>query len=219
MGEVATIQSYSIQDVSNPERVMNLANTIKEYATENNLVETIKSKAYPMVEAWQYAGSLVGLFPMVVEVENISTETEIKYRAIVEVIERATGNVVGRGWAICSNKESRKKYFEEYAVCSMAQTRATGKAFRLLIGWIFKAAGYQPTPAEEMEEYNKTEEIQKAGRIMQEYKVFALRALSGCETANDVKELAEIGVLLKEDAEFIDKTRAIYKNLIHAGRE
>lgn len=216
--ELAQTQAYSIQDVSNPEKVLNLANVIKEYATQNGLVENIKGKPYPMVEAWQYAGSLVGLFPVVVEVENVSTETEMKYKSIVEVIERATGKVVGRGWAICSNKESKKKYFEEYAICSMAQTRATGKAFRLLIGWIFKAAGYEPTPAEEMEEFDKTDQSAKANVVIAEYKLFALRALSACDTATDVKELSEIATMFHKDAEFIDKTRDIYKNLINAGK-
>src|SRR5688572_13498615 len=32
----------------------------------------------------------------------------------------------------------------------MAQTRATGKAFRMSIGWIMKLAGYEPTPSEEV---------------------------------------------------------------------
>jgi hypothetical protein len=33
----------------------------------------------------------------------------------------------------------------------MAQTRATGKAFRNLISWLMKAAGFEATPAEEMD--------------------------------------------------------------------
>lgn len=36
---------------------------------------------------------------------------------------------------------------------SMAQTRATGKAFRNVLAWAIRAAGYEPTPAEEMD-YN-----------------------------------------------------------------
>ena len=39
---------------------------------------------------------------------------------------------------------------DEYAILSMAQTRAIGKAFRNLIGWVIKMAGYESTPAEEM---------------------------------------------------------------------
>ena len=36
---------------------------------------------------------------------------------------------------------------------SMAQTRAIGKAYRNCLAWIIRAAGYEPTPAEEMD-YN-----------------------------------------------------------------
>ena len=58
---------------------------------------------------------------------------------------------MSKGVAICSNKEANKRQWDEYAICSMAQTRATGKAFRNLLSWIMKAAGFEATPAEEMD--------------------------------------------------------------------
>ena len=33
----------------------------------------------------------------------------------------------------------------------MAQTRAEGKAFRMILAWLMKAAGFEATPAEEMD--------------------------------------------------------------------
>ena len=33
----------------------------------------------------------------------------------------------------------------------MAQTRATGKAFRIPLGWLMKASGFEATPSEEMD--------------------------------------------------------------------
>ena len=36
----------------------------------------------------------------------------------------------------------------------MAQTRAIGKAYRNLIGWVMKMAGYEATPKEEMVKVN-----------------------------------------------------------------
>src|SRR6185369_14512327 len=44
-----------------------------------------------------------------------------------------------------------KRRFDEYAIASMAQTRAIGKGFRNLLGWLMKAAGVEATPAEEMD--------------------------------------------------------------------
>jgi hypothetical protein len=58
---------------------------------------------------------------------------------------------VSVGIAICSNKEGSKKFFDEYAILSMAQTRAVGKAFRNQLAWLMKAAGFEATPAEEMD--------------------------------------------------------------------
>ena len=57
---------------------------------------------------------------------------------------------MGAGFAVCSNKESGKKFYQEFAIMSMAQTRAIGKAYRNCLAWIIRAAGYEPTPAEEM---------------------------------------------------------------------
>ena len=83
------------------------------------------------------------------KVENLSEGKEYKYRAEVTLRDKEN-NVVGSGIAICTNKEPGKGNFDEYAVASMAQTRAVGKAFRLKIGWLLKIAGYETTPAEEM---------------------------------------------------------------------
>ena len=49
------------------------------------------------------------------------------------------------GFAICTNKEKRQTAFDEYAVASMAQTRAVGKAYRIYLGWIMKMAGFEST--------------------------------------------------------------------------
>jgi hypothetical protein len=59
--------------------------------------------------------------------------------------------------AICSNKEMSKKGFDEYAIASMAQTRAIGKAYRNKMAFIMKMAGYEATPAEEVPAQEATE--------------------------------------------------------------
>jgi hypothetical protein len=75
----------------------------------------------------------------------------VKYQSKVSLLNLRDGQIVGGGFAVCSNKEQGKKFFQEYAIASMAQTRAIGKAYRNLLAWIIRAAGYEPTPAEEME--------------------------------------------------------------------
>lgn len=78
---------------------------------------------------------------------------EYKYRCKARLVNIVTGKEMGNGVALCSNEEGKKAAFDEYAVLSMSQTRAIAKAYRNLIGFVMTAAGYESTPAEEMEEF------------------------------------------------------------------
>jgi hypothetical protein len=89
--------------------------------------------------------------PIITDTKDLSNETTIKYMATCEVRNINTGLVVATGIALCSNAEKTKRYFDEYAILSMAQTRAIGKAYRNLLAWLMKAAGFEATPAEEMD--------------------------------------------------------------------
>lgn len=216
------IVQHNFDQVLNPGVAAEIANTIKGYAVSQGLVSTIKGKKYPNVEAWQYAGLLMGLFPKVREVKNLSTEREFKYWAVVDIIEKSTGNIVSTGFGICSNKENTKKHFDEYAICSMAQTRATGKAFRLLVGWMFKLADLESTPSEEMEEENPNRETQgpSVKVIMKEYKEFAIEAIKCCVNAIDVRDLAQLAPTFMKhypDAKVIDICREQFEELSKIG--
>lgn len=126
-----------------------MAVVLKDYIVKNKLYATIKDKNYVMVEGWQFAGALVGTRAMLDEPIDLSNDKEIKYKCKAEILD-ANDKVIGRGYAICSNREDKKKTFDEYAIMSMAQTRAIGKAYRSLVGWIMKLAGYETTPQEEI---------------------------------------------------------------------
>lgn len=137
-------------DLSKPVQMVSMAQTLKKHVVDQKLYTPILGKNYVQVEGWEFAGGLLGLYPRVSAVENLSTEHEIKWKADVEIVRLADKEVVGRGFAVCSNKESKKKSFDEYAILSMAQTRAIGKSYRNIIGWVMKMAGYEATPSEEM---------------------------------------------------------------------
>src|SRR5690348_14246780 len=136
-------------DLAKPTQAIQVAQVLQKFVKDNNLTANIQGKQYPLVEAWTFAGSQFGLIPIVKTLECLSGsnpmtgDSEIKYRAEVEVMNVGTGMIVGRGIAICSNKEYSKKKFDEYAIASMAQTRATGKAFRIPLGWLMKASGFE----------------------------------------------------------------------------
>ncbi len=144
---ITTIKSY---DLAKPQEMTQMANRLKDYVVRQGLYTPIMGKNYVQVEGWQFAGGLLGLIPRVVKVEDISKQGEIKWMAQVEIVNTKNQECVGTGFAVCSNKENKKKSFDEYAILSMAQTRAIGKAYRNLIGWVMKLAGYEGTPAEEI---------------------------------------------------------------------
>jgi hypothetical protein len=151
--EITITKTY---DLAKPAEVVAMANVLKHYVVKQGLFTNIKGKNYAHVDGWQFAGFLTGLNAVVEEPKNLSTDKETKWSD--EAIIYQGEKIVGRGFALCSNKEFSKKGFDEYAVLSMAQTRAIGKAYRNKIGWVMKLAGYESTPSEEM---GKAGDIQK----------------------------------------------------------
>jgi chemotaxis protein histidine kinase CheA len=154
------IESY---DIAKSDETLHLAVDLAKFIKENRLYQNIQGKEYVNVEGWQYAGSRLGILPIVDHVVNISTDDEIKYQAKVNLLDLRSQQVVGAGFAVCSSKEQGKKYYQEFAIASMAQTRAIGKAYRNILAWIIRAAGYEPTPAEEMD-YSGNEPAKKEQR-------------------------------------------------------
>ena len=180
------VESY---DIAKSDETMHLAVDLAKFIKENRLYQNIQGKEYVNVEGWQYAGSRLGILPVVEHVVNISTDDEIKYQAKVNLLDLRSQQVVGAGFAICSNKEQGKKYYQEFAIASMAQTRAIGKAYRNILAWIIRAAGYEPTPAEEMDySGNEPAKAAKSPAVPTEKKA-TMRASEAAATAD--KEVAE----------------------------
>jgi len=107
-------------------------------------------KRYPRVEWWTTVGASLGLFPHEIACRRLVRQykDEIVYEAIVEVRHGETP--ITRASAICSSTEANWQQADEYAIRSMAITRATGKAFRIGLSFLAVMAGLEPTPAEEM---------------------------------------------------------------------
>src|SRR4030042_1695040 len=145
MSKTKAIVKISTYEISKPDQMILAAKKIKDYVMSQRLSVPIAGHEYVMVEGWQFAGSLMGLYPVIVNVQDLG---QGKWMAHAELRDK-NGCVVSTGYAICTKAESKKASFDEYAILSMAQTRAIGKAFRNRIGWIIKAAGYESTPAEE----------------------------------------------------------------------
>ena len=138
-------------ELINKDSMLQLSNELSKLIREKGLSSNIQGKQFVNVEGWQFAGASLGLMPIITDTKDLSNETTIKYMAVCEVRNINTGSVVATGIALCSNAEKTKRYFDEYAILSMAQTRAIGKAYRNLLAWLMKAAGFEATPAEEMD--------------------------------------------------------------------
>lgn len=145
-------QTYAI---GNFESVMKLAEVLKDFILKNKLSSKIQGRDFVNVEGWQFAGTALGIIPILESVNKITEglkTNETKFEATVNLLNVNTGMVVGRGYALCSDTENGKKGFQEYAIASMAQTRAIGKAYRNILAYVVKAAGFEPTPSEEMQD-------------------------------------------------------------------
>lgn len=127
----------------------NVVQAISKKCTGEQYISEIQDKKYPRVEWWTTVGAVLGLFPVVEYSRLLDREDEIVYEARVSV--RRQGQVITSGEAICSSKEKAWGNRDEYAIKSMAQTRATGKAYRNGLAMIAKMAGLEGTPAEEMD--------------------------------------------------------------------
>lgn len=191
MGKTNAIATKAEQvELTSPNQILEFATSLRDMIIQNKLSTNIKGKNYVNVEGWQIAGAFTGTFPVVEKVEEIPTARpgEYKYRAEVS-LRNKEGNQVGYGVAICSNKEAGKRGFDEYAVASMAQTRAVGKAFRMKIGWLLKVAGYETTPAEEMDAVVE-------GQVTQQSKKPTVREVSyAISSIDQAKTLADLRII------------------------
>jgi len=153
-------------ELINKDSMLKLSTELSQLIKEKGLSSNIQGKQFVNVEGWQFAGASLGLMPIITITTDLSKEDEIKYMATCEVRNITSGQLVATGIALCSNKEKTKRYFDEYAILSMAQTRAIGKAYRNLLAWLMKAAGFEATPAEEMD-FAKDETPTKKPKVIE----------------------------------------------------
>ena len=200
-------------DIAAPDQMALMANVLKSHVIKQELFTNIQGKNYVHVEGWQFAGGLLGTYPRISKVENASSGTEKKWISECEIVRIKDGAVIGFGTALCSNIESKKKSFDEYAVLSMAQTRAIGKAYRNSIGWVMKLAGYESTPAEEMVKPHLT---YSEGFVDQQQPTAyqsAVKVLNGIKTATGLATFRE---RVKEHAELTNQEKIKLYGLIES---
>lgn len=135
------------------ERATAVADALAPIIDQKNLYKNISGKKHVLVEGWTLLGTMTGVFPVLEgEVEAVVNAEGVKgFKATVSA-QTMQGVVVGRATAFCMRNENRWRTADDYAVASMAQTRATSKALRIPLGFIVTLAGYEATPSEELDE-------------------------------------------------------------------
>lgn len=121
------------------------AESLADVIRKKHLYTTINGKNYVFVEGWTLLGSMLGVFPICVWSKQLENGWEARVEA-----RTLSGQIVGAAEASCLRSESKWKSRDDYALRSMAQTRATSKGLRLPLGFIMVLAGYEATPADEM---------------------------------------------------------------------
>lgn len=127
-------------------RATDMATVLADVIAQRKLFKKIGDKNHVYVEAWTMLGSMLGVFPVL----EWSRPVDGGWEARV-VAQTRDGAIVGAAEAQCTRAESLWRNRDEYAIRSMAQTRATSKALRQPLGFVITLAGYSATPAEEMD--------------------------------------------------------------------
>jgi hypothetical protein len=124
-----------------------VANALAPIIEKQKLYVKIGPGKHVVVEGWTTLLAMLGIIPKERDVKYIDGD----YEAYVDLVSLRTGAVVGGASAICGKTDPTWAGRPRNAQRSMAITRATGKAGRLGFSWIMKLAGYEATPAEEMD--------------------------------------------------------------------
>jgi hypothetical protein len=130
-----------------------VADVIAPLIRDRQLAKRIGASEHVYLEGWTLAGTMLGVFPITVASGALfdADGRVYGYQATVEARTMA-GAVVGRADAECTRDENDKwRNAPSFQLRSMAQTRASSKALRMPLGFVMKLAGYDTTPAEEME--------------------------------------------------------------------
>ena len=137
--------------VSVVEKATQVADALAAVVEGKQLYTQIGKKKHVQVEGWTLLGSMLGVFPVVEWTKSImgGEGRAHGYEARAIAVTRS-GDTVGAAEAMCTRAEKRWKDADDYALRSMAQTRAVSKALRHPLGFVMTLAGYEATPEAEM---------------------------------------------------------------------
>ena len=135
------------------------ARVMKQVISANNLAVKIGGGEHIKVEGWITLATAYGCTAQIVWSRKIEGYIQA-YEAKAEVLKQTPNGVVviGSAEAECGTRGDGQWENDspEYAVRSMAQTRAISKAIAGVLRWVVVLAGYSGTPYDEMSGVKKT---------------------------------------------------------------
>jgi hypothetical protein len=156
MQELATIETQDIAWFRGDpaERIQHMRETAAILAgiIKDHWTVKIQGRDYVLIEGWTTLGAMVGVHPFLEWSRPVSDETgkHVGWEARVLARKDRTLEVVSAAEAQCLSTEQNWKGRDDYAIRSMAQTRAQAKALKSPLMMIISLAGFETTPAEEM---------------------------------------------------------------------
>jgi hypothetical protein len=117
----------------------------------------INGKTYLQFEDWQTLGRFYGVTAKASSTKYVefgekdSYEQVRGFEATADALLVGTNQVISSAEAMCLDDESRWGDKPLFQLKSMAQTRACAKALRNVLAWVVVLAGYEGTPAEELD--------------------------------------------------------------------
>ena len=132
------------------EEAAKAAKALKEVIESKPKKVTFGGKTYLQFEDWQTIARFYGVTAVGRSTKYVEFEDVKGFEASADALLVATNTVISSADAMCLNDEPNWKNKPFYQLRSMAQTRACAKALRNVLAWVVVLAGYQPTPAEEM---------------------------------------------------------------------
>jgi hypothetical protein len=129
------------------ERMAEVATVLVDVIRDRKLIARINGREHLTAEAWTTLGGMLGVVPVVVWTRQLEDGTGWEARVEARTLD---GRVVGAAESMCTRSEQHWRGRDEFALRSMAQTRAIGRALRAPLGQIIRLAGYDPTGAEEL---------------------------------------------------------------------
>lgn len=127
-------------------RAQETADTLMPKVRDKGLVVRFGDKEYLTLEAWQTLGTMLGVTVYTVETKPIDKGWEA--RAEVRTLD---GRTIGAAESMCQRTEENWRTSDEFAIRSMAQTRAQSKALASVLRFVATLGGVAGTPAEEMD--------------------------------------------------------------------